>query len=109
MAKFCGKIGISQTVETRVGIYEEQVREHPVYGDLLKSPVIKNVETSNLNDDIRINNEISILADSYIVENASAIKFIRLSSSPDSTKWKVASVTLDYPRMTLIVGGVYNG
>ena len=106
-SKFFGKIGIGQTVQVDLGVWDTEIREHPVYGELLKNSTTKYIETTNLNDDIRITNEISIVADSYIVENSNAIKYIMLS--PTGTKWKVTSVTLGYPRMTLTTGGEYNG
>ena len=37
MSKWCGKIGLVQTVETEPSIFEEKVTEHDCYGELLKN------------------------------------------------------------------------
>ena len=59
MAKFYGPIGYAVTVETRPGVWEEQITERPYYGDLIRNT--RRLQSSEtLNDDISVANEISL-------------------------------------------------
>ena len=104
MAKFCGNIGFIKTVETEPGIWEEQTIEHQYYGDIIR-PIIRTQSSGGVNDDINLSNDISIIADPFANENFQYIKYVVLMG----TKWKVTSANLQYPRILLSVGGVYNG
>lgn len=104
MAKFFGKIGYAETVETRPSIFEEQIIEREYYGDLVRNT--RRLESSgSLNDDINISNEISILADPYANEHFHSMRYVEFMGA----KWKITSVEVKYPRLVLSVGGVYNG
>ena len=103
MAKFYGVIGYAETVETRPGIWEEQITERNYYGDLIRNT--RKLESSGeLNDNININNEISILSDPYAIDHFHAMRYVVFSG----TKWKITSVDIKYPRIVLSIGGVYN-
>lgn len=104
MAKFCGNIGFVKTVETEPGIWKEQAEEHMYYGDIT-SPVIRNQSSGGINDDINISNTISIVADPFANENVQYMRYVVI----EGTKWKINSVSLQYPRLSLSIGGVYNG
>ena len=106
MAKFFGSIGYVLTVETEPGIFEEQEVVHQYYGDMYK--LTKRYESSNekLNDNIRISNELSIVADPFAVENFIYMRYVEFMGQ----KWKIESVDASqYPRLVLTVGGLYNG
>ena len=103
MTKWFGKIGYAQTVETRPGIWEEQIIVHDYYGDLIRN-TRRLQTTSNLNDDINITNEISIVADPYANENFHAMRYAEFMGA----KWKISSVEVQYPRLVLSLGGLYN-
>ena len=104
MAKFCGKIGYIETLETEPGIWEEQVTERQYYGDLIRNT--RRLQTSgNVNDNIVVSNEISIVADPYANQNFHAMRYVEFMG----TKWKITSVEVQYPRLNLSLGGVYNG
>lgn len=104
MAKYHGFIGFAEQIETSPGIWTEQITEHEYSGDLLRFS--RKVQSgSGTNDDLTINNEISIIADAYMNENLYAIRYITFMGA----KWKVDSVSVDYPRMTLSLGGLYHG
>jgi hypothetical protein len=104
MAKFYGKIGYSTTEETAPGVWEESVTERSYYGDLIRN-TRRYQSTDQVNDDVNISNEISILADPYAYENFHSMKYVEFMGA----KWKVTSVEVQYPRLILSVGGVYNG
>jgi len=104
MAKFYGKVGYGVTVETRPGIWEEQITEKPYSGDVLRNSRRLNA-TGTLNDNIGISNEISIVADPYANQNFHSILYIHYMGGV----WKVTNVDVQYPRLILSMGGVYNG
>ena len=104
MGKYYGKIGYMNTVETSPGIYTEQVVERAYYGDFLRNSS-KFQTSGNLNDNVTINNEINILADPYAFQNFHSLRYITYMD----VKWKVVNVEVQYPRLILAVGGVYNG
>ncbi len=62
--KFYGPIGYAETVETKPGVWEEQITERMYYGDLTRNT--RRLQSSEtLNDDINVANEISIVADPF--------------------------------------------
>ena len=104
MAKWYGVIGYADTVEVEPGIWEEQVTERPYYGELIRNT--RRLQTTDkVNDDMTISNQISIVSDPYAINNLHAMKYAVLWG----TKWKITSVEVQYPRLVLEVGGVYNG
>lgn len=104
MAKFYGVIGYAITEETKPGVWSEQITERMYYGDLTKN-TRKLQSTEQLNDNINVANEISIVADPFANENFHSMRYVEFMG----TKWKITSVEVQYPRLILTVGGVYNG
>lgn len=104
MAKFYGKIGYASTVETKPGVYEEQIVERSYYGDLIRN-TRRLQSTDKVNDNINISNEISIVADPYATNNFHTMRYAVFMG----TKWKISNVEVSYPRLILTLGGVYNG
>ena len=105
MAKWYGVIGYAETSETRPGIYEEQIIEKSYRGDILQTT--RRLQSSGqVNDDVEITNRISIIADPTITDmNFQAMRYISFMGA----KWKITSVEIQYPRLILTVGGLYNG
>lgn len=104
MAKFYGKIGYAITKETTPGVWVEEIVERSYYGDVIRN--IRRLQGSeNLNDDINVSNEISIVADAFANQNFHSMRYVEYMGA----KWKVSSVEVKYPRLILNVGGVYNG
>lgn len=104
MAKFYGKIGYAMIKETTPGVWVEEIVERSYYGDVIRN--IRRLQGSeNLNDDINVSNEISIVADAFANQNFHSMRYVEYMGA----KWKVSSVEVKYPRLILNVGGVYNG
>lgn len=103
MAKFYGVIGYIKSVEVEPGIWEEQAIEHNYYGDII-DPTLRYQSSGGVNDDVNISNVISIVADPFANENSQYMKYVVLMG----TKWKITKVGVQYPRLLLTVGGVYN-
>jgi hypothetical protein len=104
MAKYYGVIGYAATVQTEPGIYEEQIIETEYMGDVLRN-TRRLREGSKINDDITISNQISIIADPYASNNFHAMRYVTFMGA----KWKVSDVEVQYPRLILTLGGLYNG
>lgn len=104
MAKFSGLIGFSETVETKPGVYTPVIVERHYRGDILRD-YMKWDKAETLNDDLSINNEISVVADLYAREHLHEIKYVYWNKA----YWKVTSIDLLNPRIHIHLGGVYNG
>lgn len=103
MAKFYGIIGYIETVETEPGLWEEKITERQYYGELIRNT--RRLQTSDkVNDDVNISNQISIVSDPYANENFHAMRYAQFMG----TKWKITSVEVQYPRLILELGGIYN-
>ena len=103
MAKFCGVIGYAVTKETEPGIWEEQIVEVEYFGDVIRNSR-RFSGSSKVNDDINISNQISIIADPFANNNFHAMKYVVFMGA----KWKISEVTVQYPRLVLTIGGLYN-
>lgn len=107
MAKFYGKVGFVTTEDSGDGIWLPKTVERSYYGDVTRNTRrLDRIETST-NDDVNVNNTISIVADAYSKNNFFAIRYVAWMG----TRWKVTDVEVDpdRPRLNLTVGGVYNG
>lgn len=104
MAKWCGVIGFAEKVEKNPGVWVEEVVPHLYYGDLTRN-TRRLQPTDQLNDNINIANELSILADPYANQNFHAMRYAEFMG----TKWKIETVEVQYPRLILSLGGVWNG
>jgi len=104
MAKFYGKIGYIDAVESEPGYWEEKAIEHEYYGDIIRN-TSRYQQSGHVNEDITINNIISIVADPYANENFQHMRYVEWMGA----KWKITNVEVQYPRLLLTLGGVYNG
>ena len=105
MAKFYGVIGYSTTEETKPDVWVETITERPYYGDIIReSRRVENAQDS-VNDGVSLNNEVSIVADLYAQENINEMRYVKIRG----TAWKITSVEVQYPRLNISIGGIYNG
>lgn len=105
MAKFKGIVGYVETVEseTQPGVFDEVSTEKVYKGDVLrKSRRIESRE--QLNDDINVSNQISIVADEYAFKHFAYIRYVQYMG----TFWRVTDIEVNHPRLTLTIGGIYN-
>ena len=105
MAKYYGAIGYAEQIENRPGVYKDQITERMYYGDLIRNTSRRLESSGNLNDDINISNEISIVADQFAYQNFHLMKYIVFMG----TKWKISNIEVQHPRLILTTGGLYNG
>ena len=103
MAKFAGVVGYGH-MQKVAGVSKDVITEKSYFGNVNRNTK-SNTEGDSLNKDVSVGNEISIVADAYAVENFLAIRFVEWLG----VLWTVDSVEVQHPRLTLRLGGVYNG
>lgn len=106
MAKWFGKIGYAETQEipANSGIWKTIVIPREYFGEVVRN-TRRLQAASKVNDDVVVSNEISVVADPYAIQNFHNIRYIEFMG----TNWKVNTVEVQYPRLILTLGEVYNG
>lgn len=115
MARYCGKVGyaisaeetaIRDGVRVGTGVWSNTIVEKLYYGDYMRNPNARWVtKQDGRNDDLDIANCVSIVGDHFALDNLPNIKYAEYMG----TKWRVTSFEIEYPRIILTLGGVYNG
>jgi hypothetical protein len=105
MDKFYGKVGYAaKTEEVATSVWQDVITEHYYYGDVIRNE--RRLERGeHLNDDLVVNNQISIISDPYATENFFSIRYVEWMG----TSWIVTNVNVLGPRLLLTLGGVYHG
>ena len=104
MAKFCGIVGFVLTVEKAPGVFIEVPSQKTYKGDVLKYSH-RWESTEHLNDDILIDNQISIVANNFACKHLGAMRYVEWMG----TRWEIKHAQIQKPRIILTIGGVYNG
>ncbi len=104
MTKFYGTVGYGITNETAPSVFEIVPEEHKYYGDIISNGV-RWQSAEHLNDDMAINHRVKIVADAFMYEHYSQIRYVELMG----VRWKVTNIELSRPTITLTLGGEYNG
>lgn len=104
--KYCGTIGFwEKDVEIRPGVKRSQIVEKEYTGDILENRQ-RWASTEFQNDNLVINTRLSIIADLYLNNHISSVKYVTYMGE----KWKVKSIdNTKYPRVIMELGEVYNG
>lgn len=100
--KYYGAIGFSSTENTAPGVYTEQIIEKELAGDITRVNK-RYVDANSVNDNITLNMSLSIIADPFVYNNLGMIRYITYLGS----KWKVTDISIQYPRVILSIGGLY--
>lgn len=101
--RYYGKIGYFDTIETKPGLFENQMIYRTYKGDVVRN-YKRNQEGSKVNTDVSVTNSISIVADPYANEHFFNIRCVEWQGA----LWKVTSVEVQYPRLILELGGLYH-
>lgn len=102
MAKWYGKIGYANHVEVTPGEYVEEITTRNYYGDVIRNTrMLQN--SGGVNDNVNINNQISIIADPYASGHIYNMRYAECMGA----KWKITNVDVQYPRLILSLGGLY--
>ena len=104
MAKWFGKVGYAETEMTVAGLWEENITERSYFGDVYRNTrTIQN--SGEINDNVNIGMQISIVADPFAKDHFHAMRYAEYAG----TFWKITSVEVQYPRLILQIGGIWNG
>ena len=103
MAKFYGVIGYAELKKTTPGVWQENITERQYSGNILKFGS-RSREGQDLNQNLEIDNRLSIVADPFAYEYFHAMRYVVLTG----VKWQISSVEVQRPRLILTLGGVYN-
>lgn len=104
--KFSGKVGFYfGQRQTKAGVYRPIVEEKVYTGDVYQHNRTFQKEESHQNDNLSLSNRISILSDLYVQNNWNAIRYVIWKG----TRWTVTSINVEFPRIVLQIGGVYDG
>lgn len=104
--KFYGTIGFWEgDTETSPGIWGPKILEREYTGDVYRFSRRSQNSSGKQNPDLTTSNQISILADLYALQNWASVRYVIWNG----VRWSVTNVDINYPRITLELGGVYNG
>ena len=104
MTRFYGKVGYGVSVEKAPGVWDDVITEVSYYGDVVTNARGLS-ENQKVNDDITVENSISIVADAYANENFFTMRYVEWAGH----LWVVTDVRVQIPRLVLRLGGIYNG
>ena len=107
MARFSGTVGFLRMEETdpenHPGVWNEVLEEKRYFGDVLSNSRRWD-QNGNFNDNLAVNNRISIVADAFARSNLGAMRFVRWLGDT----WKITNAEIQYPRIILTLGGQYH-
>ena len=104
MARFSGNVGFGKSVLTAPGVWDDKITIRPYKGDILRNGNSIRVD-EEIEGVIEAPKTISIRADKYAIEHSDEIRFVEWAGD----YWEIVSTELISPRLTLVLGGVYNG
>lgn len=109
MAKCYVEIGFVETEEKidgtiHTGVWEEKIVPKMYYAEIRRNYKVT-ASNDKVNSDILLNNTFSIIADPYANNNYFAMRYVKFNN----VKWEIANVEVEYPRLIINVGGIYNG
>ena len=104
MAKFRGNIGYVKIEETSPGVWTDVTSTRLYSGDVLQNTRHWQ-QADKITEDLTISNRISIVSDQFMLDNLAFIKFVEYMG----VRWRITDISVEYPRLTLTLGGIYNG
>ena len=104
MARFSGKIGYVTHEETSPGVWTESIVERQYYGDLTHHYRSWSAD-EGINDNIIFSQDISIVADPYLYDNAHNMRYVIFRG----VKWRITKFEIDHPRVRISTGEEYHG
>lgn len=105
MARWHGIVGYATCEEVRPGIWKDKITTREYDGESIRITSKWSSSQEGTNDNLTLDQQISIVADPFAYQNFSSIKFVEFMG----VMWKVTSVNPQRPRLVLTIGGVYNG
>lgn len=103
MARFYGSIGFAIQQQTAPGVWRASIEEHTYIGNVTRNGYRWD-QGDNMNEPIRVDNAISVIADDYLNAHIADIRYVIYQGR----KWEVTSVQIQRPRITLQLAGEYH-
>lgn len=103
--KWYGEIGFNnECVEEEPGYWTHSITKRNFFGDVL-NPSWREQQGEKINPDIQVSNKLSIVYDTFILNNLHNIAYVTFGGA----KWKVSDVVVDpdRPRLTLSLGSLF--
>lgn len=102
--RYSGKFGFAVPTETVPGVWKDVVTERDYIGD-----VVQRTETFSVADSVipqyRTTTSISVLCDGVLKESYKGLRYVEYMGE----NWVAASVVMQWPRIIVYIGEVYNG
>jgi len=110
MTKFAGLVGYVTQEETVPGVWAPVETSIMMRGDIISQSYTNGngsriSDTGKVNDDITLNHRVSLLGDAYAFDNYFDLKWIQIGGR----KLEISSIELRRPRLTVSIGGLWNG
>lgn len=102
MAKYSGVLGFS-IPSFEHGVTKYTYVEKRVYGDILDNKRDL-YNGQQVNEEVKISNSISVVVDPFTQRHLMDLKYATLYG----VKWKIGGALVQYPRLLLTLGEVYN-
>lgn len=106
MARWSGIIGYIKEEEVEPGVWapgEPIERQH--YGDTISNRNKIQQTSGSTNSTLTLMNNISIIADDFAIKNFGFMQYAVVRG----VKWKITDIEVQYPKLILNIGGLYNG
>ena len=104
MTRYYGQVAYGEDREIRPGVYDKVITERSYKGYVEK--ISRRLQdTDKINGDITVQNTISIITDAFAMSHFYDIIYVTWLGN----KGIVSSVEVDRPRLTIRLGGLYNG
>lgn len=104
MARFYGGIGFAEAVETKPGVWrEDQIVERQYCGTIVRNTVRWGTG-SEVNEELRLDQGVSVIMDPYFEDHLQSMRYVNWLGK----KWKITSIQIDRPRVTLQLGSEYH-
>ena len=104
MKKFAGYVGFVIEEEIKPGVTMPKVVEKFYKGEI-NNQFRRWDQPVEVMDQLSLSEEITIVTNSYLLENIGAIRYV----IRHGTKWAVKSINIKTPKIILSLGGEYNG
>lgn len=100
--KWFGEIAFSNQELVDTDVWQDKPIVRQYYGDLNKNYKSDQLSDS-INRSVSVTNTLSVVADPFLLDSFHKILYVTFANQ----KWRVSSVEVSYPRLTLNFGSLY--
>lgn len=105
MARFFGKVGYADQVETRPSVWTDVITERELYGETDDMSWRYKSASDQVNNNLVLDRTFDLIVDRFAMDHYSTIRYICYGGA----RWEVTKLSYEYPRIHLTVGGIYHG